>query len=122
MVPKLRENHVLRDSWTQLNVVPAKITQVCVQVHNTMYYNKYVQLYILIKLQQEEVLSELYNHINQQPPPDDKAQVQATLSYLKACSQFFEKGFLSHDQVMSLESDVIKNILNFGVQILFRMA
>lgn len=62
------------------------------------------------KLQQEEVLSKLYNHVNQQPPPSDEAHVQATLSYLEACSQLFEKGFLSHDRVMSLESDVIKNI------------
>ena len=29
MVPKLREIHVLRDSWTKLNVFPAKIMQVC---------------------------------------------------------------------------------------------
>lgn len=28
MVPKLREVHVLRDSWTKLNVHPAKIMQV----------------------------------------------------------------------------------------------
>ena len=30
MVPKLREVHVLRDSWTKLNVHPAKIMQVLV--------------------------------------------------------------------------------------------
>jgi len=29
MVPKLREVHVLRDAWTKLNVLPAKIMQVC---------------------------------------------------------------------------------------------
>ena len=28
MVPKLREIHVIRDSWTKLNVLPAKIMQV----------------------------------------------------------------------------------------------
>ena len=28
MVPKLREAYVLQDSWTKLNVVPAKIVQV----------------------------------------------------------------------------------------------
>lgn len=28
MVPKLREIHILRDSWTKLNVTPAKIMQV----------------------------------------------------------------------------------------------
>ena len=49
------------------------------------------------------MLSELYNHVNQQPQPSDKTQVQAMLSYLEACSQLFEKGFLSHDRVMSLE-------------------
>ena len=27
-VPKLRERHVIRDSWTKLNVSPAKIVQV----------------------------------------------------------------------------------------------
>jgi len=28
MVPKLREAYILRDSWTKLNVAPAKIMQV----------------------------------------------------------------------------------------------
>ena len=28
MVPRLREVHILRDSWTKLNVSPAKIMQV----------------------------------------------------------------------------------------------
>ena len=28
MVPKLRETHIIRDSWTKLNVKPAKIMQV----------------------------------------------------------------------------------------------
>jgi hypothetical protein len=28
MVPRLRECHIIRDSWTKLNVSPAKIMQV----------------------------------------------------------------------------------------------
>ena len=28
MIPKLKENHVLHDAWTKLNVHPAKIMQV----------------------------------------------------------------------------------------------
>lgn len=28
MIPKLKEVHVIRDSWTKLNVTPAKILQV----------------------------------------------------------------------------------------------
>ena len=30
MVPRLRECHILRDSWTKLNVSPAKIMQVTI--------------------------------------------------------------------------------------------
>ena len=33
MVPRLREAHCLRDSWTKLNVLPAKIMQVNSGVH-----------------------------------------------------------------------------------------
>lgn len=29
MVPRLKEVYVIRDSWTKLNVTPAKIMQVC---------------------------------------------------------------------------------------------
>ena len=29
MVPGLKEVHIIRDSWTKLNVTPAKIMQVC---------------------------------------------------------------------------------------------
>ena len=28
MVPKLKEIHIIRDAWTELNVTPAKIMQV----------------------------------------------------------------------------------------------
>ena len=31
MVPKLRETHIIRDSWTKLNVTPAKIMQASLQ-------------------------------------------------------------------------------------------
>ena len=30
MVPKLKEAHIIRDSWTKLNVHPAKIMQVTI--------------------------------------------------------------------------------------------
>ena len=34
MVPKLKEVHMIRDSWTKLNVTPAKIMQVwCTQMY-----------------------------------------------------------------------------------------
>jgi len=31
MVPRLREIHIIRDSWTKLNVTPAKIMQVSIK-------------------------------------------------------------------------------------------
>ena len=36
MIPKLRESYILRDSWTKLNVAPAKIMQVgkCTDCYN----------------------------------------------------------------------------------------
>lgn len=38
MVPQLREAHCLRDSWTKLNVLPAKILQV--KFYDRMHYGK----------------------------------------------------------------------------------
>lgn len=71
-----------------------------------MYY-----LYIpLLNMQQEQVLSELYAHIHQTPPPSDKVHVEATLKYLEACNRLFERGFLSHDRIMSMDSEIIQNI------------
>lgn len=34
-IPRLRETHVLRDSWTKLNVAPAKIMQVNIHTKDT---------------------------------------------------------------------------------------
>ena len=41
MVPKLRQAHILRDSWTKLNVTPAKIMQVCNIFINLNYNSLY---------------------------------------------------------------------------------
>ena len=61
-------------------------------------------------LQQEQILGELYWYIHQNPPPPDASNVSETLKYLEACSQLFEKGFLSHSKITSMESEVLKNI------------
>ena len=39
MVPKLREVHIIRDSWTKLNVAPAKIMQVSSFIFMRFVYN-----------------------------------------------------------------------------------
>ena len=45
MVPKLRESHVLRDSWTKLNVAPAKIMQVCTYVQHIILKQNNIVIY-----------------------------------------------------------------------------
>ena len=40
MVPRLREAYCLRDSWTKLNVLPAKIMQVLKLIYNNLKYVK----------------------------------------------------------------------------------
>ncbi|XP_065911308.1 uncharacterized protein [Dysidea avara] len=86
LVPKLREAFVLRDSWTKLNVLPAKI------------------------MQQELVLSELYKYCKQDPAPSDSVSVELCLKYLEACNKLFENGYLSHKKIVSLQSPVLKSI------------
>ncbi|XP_065905179.1 uncharacterized protein [Dysidea avara] len=86
MIPKLREVHVLRDAWTKLNVLPAKI------------------------MQQELVMSELHHYLTSDPAPDDVASVKYTLQYLEACNKIFEKGLLSHDKICDVDSKVLHSI------------
>jgi len=47
MVPKLREAYVIRDSWTKLNVAPAKIMQV-VKLYYTGQLYAYMWMDIVI--------------------------------------------------------------------------
>ena len=61
-------------------------------------------------LQQESVLSEMYQYIHSDPVPSDAASVQSTLKYLEACNLLFERGFLSHSKVCDLQSNVLQSI------------
>jgi len=67
-------------------------------------------MYAIILVQQEQVLSELYWYVHQDPPAVDASTTSETLEYLQACHKLFETGFLSHEKVTSLESPVLKNI------------
>jgi len=105
MVPRLKEVHVIRDAWTKLNVSPAKIMQVCIHpILNCVL--------IFCSQQQEQVLTELYSYIHQNPSPTDAATTIETHRYLEACNQIFEKGFLCHDKICGLDSTVLHNISN----------
>jgi len=93
------KDHVVWDSWTILNVSPAKIMQVNFAVRN---FN-----YILKLLQQKQVL---FWYSNQDPPLVDSSAANETWEYLQACHNLFEIGFLSHDKVVNMDSPVLKNI------------
>ena len=67
-------------------------------------------IYCIFNKQQEQVLGELYWYVNQTPPPIDASEVSETLAYLKAGNMLFEQGFLSHNHIMSMDCDTIKNI------------
>ena len=41
------------------------------------------------------------------PPPEDTATTLEAFTYLEACSKLFEKGFLSHDRIRSMDSKVL---------------
>ena len=56
--------------------------------------------------QQEQILGELYWYIHQNPLPPDASSVSEALKYLEACSQLFEKRFLSHSKITSTNSKV----------------
>ena len=78
-VPKLRKNFVIRDPWTKLNVMPAKV------------------------MQQDKVLTELADYLATSHP--DNANVKASRDYLAACNLLFEKGTLSHVPVKGPDSE-----------------
>ena len=65
-----------------------------------------------IVLQQEKVLAELESHANPDigDPPEEAGEVMATHRYLRACNHLFEQGFLSHQKIQDMESEVIQNI------------
>ena len=53
---------------------------------------------------------ELYAYVHQTPPPIDVAATSETLAYLEACNKLFEQGFLSHDRISNMDSQILRNI------------
>ena len=97
MVPGLKEVHVIRDSWTKLNVTPAKIMQVCSYIiqHNiimVLTYSKstYCQSYIITLMKTHKLMQ--------------------TEKPWRICNKLFERGFLSHSRIMDMSSEVLQSI------------
>ena len=127
-VPGLKENYVYRDSWTRLNVKPAKIMQVFIHVH-TCIMGSYmliqcglcIYMYIhcifvftvviLLHMQQEHVLAELEEYARQTPVPHHSDSVLRTVAFLKACNSLFERGILGkHVFIKTMESPIITSM------------
>ena len=66
--------------------------------------------FLLYVIQQEQVLTELYSYIHQDPPPSDVAMTIEAHKYLEACNLLFEKGFLCHEKICRMDSPVLQNI------------
>lgn len=50
-----------------------------------------------------------YTH-HEQTTSEEAAKTSETTEYLEACNLLFERGFLSHDRIRGINSDIIKNI------------
>lgn len=87
MVPKLKEIHVIRDSWTKLNVIPAKIMQVC----------GYTRDCLLIPFFNIARTCSVRAVFDEHPQAEDAKCTSKTLQYIEACNKIFERGFLSHE-------------------------
>ena len=63
-------------------------------------------------LQQQYVLAELGEHIDSHT---NLADDQMTLNYLQSLNYLFERGFLSHDRITSIDSHVLAG-MEYGYQ------
>jgi hypothetical protein len=85
-VPNLKYSYVIRDAWTRLNVLPAKI------------------------MQQSQMLLAIKTLADRRP--DEKAEHMATYDFLKACNLLFEEGILSEKPIKSMSSSLLENMKN----------
>lgn len=86
-IPKLKESHIIRDSWTRLNVLPSKV------------------------MQQDEVIAELKEYAESKPAPQDAASVKQTILYLSALNNLFERSLLGQKvRVFNAEGSTIQRM------------
>lgn len=83
-VPGLLASYIERDSWTRLNVKPAKI------------------------MQQDQVLQELFDHAKSNS--SGSLSASETHAYLSTCNLLFERGFMCKKPVFDELSPVLESI------------
>lgn len=135
-IPRMKSRYVYRDSWTRLNVTPAKIMQVCdtihmwnirIQMQNCIIINFIMYMYMYVHefqcvcllftcmynvhIQQEKVIAEIQTHLDcTQERGSTSEYDKATLAYLVALNRIFENGLLSQKPVSDFDSSPLKNI------------
>ena len=108
LMPKLKERYIKRDSWTRLNVAPAKIMHVSMTVSFTLSLDislTHTHTYITqthnhippthFHLQQDKVISEISRYGF---TPGDQMAVE----FLTEVNKYFEQGILSREHVASV--------------------
>ena len=61
-------------------------------------------------------MSEIFRHLSESADNSNVLQSDKnTLKYLEACNKMFERGFLSHDRISDMNSEVLRSI-NEGFQ------
>uniref|UniRef100_A0A1X7SZ13 Transposable element P transposase-like RNase H domain-containing protein n=1 Tax=Amphimedon queenslandica TaxID=400682 RepID=A0A1X7SZ13_AMPQE len=83
-VPGLKYSYIVRDSWTRLNVLPAKIMQ-----------QPYMISAIREIAEKKDTMKEPHSLV---------------ANYLRACNMIFENGILSHEKITSMSSRPIVNM------------
>ena len=111
-VPGLKYSHIVRDSWTRLNVLPAKIMQVnCSTFPSFLRHVKLIimLLYHIICIQQPYMLAAIKEMAKYKDEVTRSSHLE-TAEYLEACNKLFENGILSHDMIKSMSSPALENM------------
>jgi hypothetical protein len=85
-VPGLKLAYIVRDSWTRLNVRPAKI------------------------MQQQSMIAALKILADRTSNAGSKASIQMTVNFLEACNNLFESGILSNEVVKQQDTTILGNM------------
>lgn len=101
-VPGLKYAYIVRDSWTRLNVLPAKIMQVKIGIISIFNL-------LLLKTQQPYMLAAI-REMSIKKADMMNENHELTASYLQACNFIFEKGILSHEKISSPNSKSLTNM------------
>ena len=106
-VPGLKYSYIVRDNWTRLNVLPAKIMQVILL---NLFDNILTVCFTCTCtfVQQPFMISAIHELAEKETYIGDHHKRVA--EYLEACHKLFEEGILSHRTVSSTDQQLLVNM------------